>query len=167
MHCLGESAAPLQLSTADMQFKPGCNCHVYSLSTHRPAGYCCDNTFTFGCNTVPSAGCLAHSNIMILFSQLNMILSLSIPGVATTAFCKNLCLSPATCIAGHLPTVCLCVCAWQGAAAPTGVCTSASTSGIPAPQVTWTCGLAVTGDFSCSGAALEFELPLRSEDCPH
>jgi len=45
----------------------------------------------------------------------------------------------------------LACCAWQGSAAPTGVCTEVSQPTVPAQQVTWTCGLAVTGNFQCSG----------------
>ncbi|KAL0048937.1 hypothetical protein WJX82_002776 [Trebouxia sp. C0006] len=44
-------------------------------------------------------------------------------------------------------------CTVSGSAAPTGVCTEVSQPTVPAQQVTWTCGLAVTGNFQCSGGA--------------
>ena len=39
----------------------------------------------------------------------------------------------------------------QGSAAPSGVCTSVSSPSVPAKQITYSCGLQVTGSFQCSG----------------
>ena len=41
----------------------------------------------------------------------------------------------------------------QGQAVPSGVCTQVSQPNLPDQQVTWTCGLAVKGNFQCSGEA--------------